>query len=367
MSGKGCLVYIIILLVVGVLLLVGSGFLTTLGIETWSAKWFGIEPALPTILLPAEPITGTTELLGFKTGFTNTLLATLLADIVLLALAFFGTRKLRSGDPAAMIPTGLQNFLETIIEALYNLAEGILGKRARKVFWVGATIFLFVLVANWMELIPGYDSVGLLAHPHEEGITAYNRKELGPIGLITGPAVEPAEAAHEAATTEETGEATHEAAAEGEHAELAGWVLVPFLRAANTDLNTTLALALVSVVMTQVYSIQALGLGGYLGKFLQTKRMGNGNPMGIIDTFVGILEAIAEFAKIISFAFRLFGNIFAGAVLLFVMGFLIPFFFPGVMIFYGLELFVGAIQALVFMMLTFVFISAATAAHGEGH
>jgi len=166
------------------------------------------------------------------------------------------------------------------------------------------------------------------------------------------PAVEPAESDHN-----ESGE--------GHQAE--GWVLVPFLRAANTDLNTTLALAVISVVMTQVYSIQALGLNGYLGKFIQTKRIGEGNPMGIIDTFVGVLEAIAEIAKIISFAFRLFGNIFAGAVLLFVMGFLMPFLFPGVMIFYGLELFVGAIQALVFMMLTFVFISAATAAHGEGH
>ncbi len=206
-----------------------------------------------------------------------------------------------------------------------------------------------------MELIPGFDSIGWLEHPHEEGITAYNRTELGPSGCSGA------------------GDRAGRGGGRGRRRGIArttrphGWVLVPFLRAANTDLNTTLALALISVVMTQVYSIQALGLGGYLGKFIQTKRMGERNPMGIIDTFVGVLEAIAEFAKIISFAFRLFGNIFAGAVLLFVMGFLIPFVFPGVMIFYGLELFVGAIQALVFMMLTFVFISAATAAHGEGH
>ena len=346
MSGKGCLIYIIVLAVIGGLLLISSGFLANLGIDTLLP-----EPVLPTILLPAEPISGTVEILGFNTGLTNTMLATLLADIVLVALAFFGTRKLRAGDESAMIPSGLQNLMEMIVEALYNLAEGILGTRTRKVFWLGATIFLFVLFANWMELIPGFDSIGWLEHPHEEGITAYNRSELGPIGKLQGPAIEPAEAAQ----------------AEGEHHEGEGWVLVPFLRAANTDLNVTVTLALVSVVMTQVYSIRALGWGGYLGKFLQTKRMGEGNAMGLIDTFVGVLEAIAEFAKIISFAFRLFGNIFAGAVLLFVMGFLIPFLFPGVMIFYGLELFVGAIQALVFMMLTFVFISAATAAHGEGH
>jgi F-type H+-transporting ATPase subunit a len=337
------------LVIVGLLLFISSGFLANLGIGTLLP-----EPVLPTILLPAEPITATTDILGFRTGFTNTLLATLLADIALVTLAYFGTRKLRSGDESAMVPSGLQNLLEAIVEGLYNLAEGILGTRTRKVFWLGATIFLFVLVANWMELIPGFDSIGWLEHPHEEGITAYQRSELGPIGILKGPAVEPAES-------------DHNASGEGEGHQAEGWVLVPFLRAANTDLNTTLALAVISVVMTQVYSIQALGLNGYLGKFIQTKRIGEGNPMGIIDTFVGVLEAIAEIAKIISFAFRLFGNIFAGAVLLFVMGFLMPFLFPGVMIFYGLELFVGAIQALVFMMLTFVFISAATAAHGEGH
>lgn len=349
MSRKGCLIYVVLVLIVGLLLFISSGFLANLGIGTLLP-----EPVLPTILLPAEPITATTEILGFKTGFTNTLLATLLADAVLIALAYFGTRKLRSGDKSAMIPSGLQNLLEAIVEGLYSLAEGILGTRARKVFWLGATIFLFVLVANWMELIPGFDSIGWIEHPHEEGITAYQRSELGPIGILKGPAVEPAESDHN-----ESGE--------GEGHQGDGWVLVPFLRAANTDLNTTLALAVISVVMTQIFSIQALGLSGYLGKFIQTKRIGEGNPMGIIDTFVGVLEAIAEFAKVISFAFRLFGNIFAGAVLLFVMGFLMPFLFPGVMIFYGLELFVGAIQALVFMMLTFVFISAATAAHGEGH
>jgi F-type H+-transporting ATPase subunit a len=184
-------------------------------------------------------------------------------------------------------------------------------------------------------------------------MTAYNMSDLGLFGVLKAPAVEP--------ETE-----THQEDA-GEHHESKGWVLVPFLRAANTDLNTTLALAVIAVVMIQVYSIQAHGFGGYFGKFLQTKAIGKGNFMGIIDTFVGLLEAISEFSKIISFAFRLFGNVFAGAVLLFVMSFLIPFLFPGMMIFYGLELFVGAIQAFVFMMLTFVFISAATVAHGEGH
>lgn len=349
MSGKGCLYIVGVLILMVVLLMLSSGFLANMGVTTWLP-----EPVLPTILLPAEPITGTIEILGFKTGFTNTLLATLLADIVLLALAFFGTRKLRAGDESSMIPTGLQNFLEMVVEALYNLAESVLGERTRRVFWLGATIFLFVLVANWMELIPGYDSVGWLQHPHEEGITAYNMAELGPIGMLQAPAVESAEPASHG-----------EEAEEGEHHEAEGYVLVPFLRAANTDLNTTLALALISVVLTWYFGVRALGLGGFLSKFIQIKRLSQGQIMGAIDLFVGALEAIGEFSRIISFAFRLFGNIFAGAVLLFVMGYLIPFLFPGVMIFYGLELFVGAIQALVFMMLTFVFIASATTGHGD--
>jgi F-type H+-transporting ATPase subunit a len=127
-----------------------------------------------------------------------------------------------------------------------------------------------------------------------------------------------------------------------------------------------LALALISVIMTQVYGIQALGFGEYLQRYLRMGRLAAGDfVMGLVDLFVGALEAVAEFAKIISFTFRLFGNIFAGAVLLFVMSYLIPLVFPGVMIFYGLEIFVGAIQALVFMMLTFVFIAVATTSHGD--
>ena len=185
---KGCGTLVIALILVGVLCGLSSGFLANLGVGTLLP-----EPVLPTIMLPAEPISGTIEILGFKTGLTNTMLATLLADIILVALAFFGTRKLPAGDKAAMVPSGLQNFLEVIVEGLYNMAQGILGERTRKVFWLGATIFLFILVANWMELVPGYDSIGWLEHPHEEGIRAYHRDELGPVGMLKGPAVEPAE------------------------------------------------------------------------------------------------------------------------------------------------------------------------------
>jgi F-type H+-transporting ATPase subunit a len=322
---------------------ISSGFLGSLGI---GAALDGLaKPTLPTILLPAEKIPAD----GF---ITNTLIATILADVVILLLFGLGLRRLRK-NPDDLVPrTRWQNLLEMWIEGLYNLAESVLGGKARKVFWVGATIFIFVIIANWMELLPGFDTVGII-EPAHEGLKGYEKGAFLGIPALVGELEE----------GEGEAESHGEEAAQEEH-HGAGYVLRPFLRAANTDLNTTLALALISVVLTQVYSIRELGLSGYLGRFIQTKRIGQGNPMGGIDFFVGILESIAEFAKIISFTFRLFGNIFAGQVLLFVMGFLIPFVFFGVLIFWGLEIFVGAIQALVFMMLTFVFMSIAMTHHG---
>jgi F-type H+-transporting ATPase subunit a len=344
MSGKGCLYVFIGLVLTFGLCGLSSGFLGALGTGTLLDGL--AKPVLPTILLPAEKIPG-------WGGITNTLIATILADIVILTLFFLGTRKLRAAGDAGLVPTSrLQNLVEMLIEGLYGMAESILGGKARKVFWLGATIFIFILVANWLELIPGFDSVGIIEHAHE-GVDAAEKGTFLGIPALVGPL----EGTESAETEEAHGEE------EGSHSE--GYILVPFLRAANTDLNTTLALAIIAMVMVQVYGIRELGAKGYFGKFLQTKRIGDGNPMGLLDLFVGILESISEFAKIISFTFRLFGNIFAGQVLLFIMSFLIPFLFFGVLIFWGLELFVGVIQALVFMMLTFVFLSMAMAGHGD--
>jgi F-type H+-transporting ATPase subunit a len=340
------------LLVPTLLCAISSGFLGSLGIPTALDGLF--KPTLPTILLPAEGIPDN------DSPITNTIIATALADLVILVLFFRGTRKLRKGDAGLVPASRLQSLVEMIVEALYNLAEGILGSKARKVFWLGATIFIFVLVANWMELLPGFDSIGIIEPAHGD-LTGYEKDTVLGIPVLLGPMEEEHEEEPEAQ------EAGHGEAHEAEHEEHAahGYVLRPFLRAANTDLNVTLALALVSVVFIQIYSIRELGLGGFLGRFIQTKRLGEGNPMGAIDFVVGILETIAEVAKIISFAFRLFGNIFAGQVLLFVMGFLIPFVSFGILIFWGLEIFVGAIQALVFMMLTFVFLAVAMTGHGD--
>ncbi len=260
----------------------------------------------------------------------NTLVGLLLADLVLIGLFLAGTRHIRAGRPEAMVPRGLQNLVEAVYEFLVNFLRSILGERAEKMLPLLITFFLFILVANWIELFPGFDTVGLIERVHEgEGHAV---RQVGLFLFLThGP---------------------------GEYR------LVPFLRAANTDLNVPLALALISVFMTQVYGVQALGWG-YFSRFINIKALISGGPMGVMDFLVGLLETISEFIKIVSFGFRLFGNIFAGMVLLLVISSLVPFVAP--VLFYILELFVGAVQALVFMMLTAAFTAVATAGHGEHH
>jgi F-type H+-transporting ATPase subunit a len=124
----------------------------------------------------------------------------------------------------------------------------------------------------------------------------------------------------------------------------------------------TLAIALVSFFFVEMWGLKTLGIG-YLGKFFNFKAVMKGSPMGLIDVFVGLLELISEFIRIVSFTFRLFGNIFAGEVLLLMMSYLVPFLF--VLPFYFLEIFVGFIQAAVFALLTLVFATMAVESHGD--
>ncbi len=133
-------------------------------------------------------------------------------------------------------------------------------------------------------------------------------------------------------------------------------LLIPFLRGSSTDLNLTLAIALVAMGAVQFFGISSLGFLGYAGKFINFKE----GPVGF---FVGVLELFAEVARIISFTFRLFGNMFAGEILLIVMGFLLPLI--GILPFLGLELFVGVIQAFIFATLTLVFSVMAVQSHGS--
>jgi F-type H+-transporting ATPase subunit a len=165
------------------------------------------------------------------------------------------------------------------------------------------------------------------------------------------------EAAGEAHTTTPVG-----AEECGEH----GCIVVPYVRVASTDLNFTMGLGLVSVVMSWYYGFRALGAREYLSRFFNTRGFKNSLIFGSLDFVVGLLELLGEFTRIISFTFRLFGNIFAGSIMIFVFSTLIPAVVPAGV--YLLEVFVGAIQAFVFMMLTVVFIHLATIGHGgEAH
>ena len=305
-----------------------------------------LKAVLPVILVKPEPLTGPVL---FGAPLTNTMVAMVLVDLVVLGLGVLAARRAGPLPPPVRGLGILVNLFEFLIEALYeNLAKVVLGPRARHVFPLVVTIFLMVLTANWMGLIPGFDSIGKVepAHGHEGGYAVIH---WGPFTLLTA---EPAAADGHG---KEGGE-PHEAKAEG-------FVLVPYLRALSTDLNFTIGLALVAVFMVQVWGVRALG-PGYFWKFFNVKAIRRGF-MGIIEFFVSLLELISEVAKIVSFSFRLFGNIFAGHVLLGIMIFLLPLLIPAV--FYGLEIFVGLIQAFIFMMLTMVFIALATAGHGEEH
>ena len=292
-------------------------------------------PIAPHVQLPAEAL-GSATLPIIGEPLTNTLVATAIADVVLILLAFFVWRAVRRGD---QILTGITGTVEAIIEGLFSLTESTAGKWAKTIFVWMATIVLLVLIVNWTELLPGVDSIGLF-DPHH----------------VANP---------EACTFDAVHIGSLEIVAVGGEQECSAAV-VPFVRVASTDLNFTIALALVSVVVTQIIGVRALGIS-YFTKFVNTKTLFTVPMFGVVNFLVGFLEAILELAKILSFSFRLFGNIFAGSILLFVVGSLVPVFLQsGVLMF---EWFVGIIQAIVFGLLTLIFMSLATVSHGdeEGH
>lgn len=239
------------------------------------------------ISLAAEPL--------FHVGsfpITNTLIMAWSVIAVLTVFAWIARSQL------ALIPRGVSNAFEAVVEALLNFVNSVTNDReqSERFLPIIATIFLFVIASNWIELVPGLGTIGI--REVEEGRS----------------------------------------------------VLVPFIRSASADLNVTLAIAVISVAVTQWFGVRALGLGGHLKKFFNLS-----NP---IMTFVGLLELVSEFAKIVSFSFRLFGNIFAGEVLLLVVSSLAPYIVP--LPFLVLEIFVGFVQALVFSMLTLVNLQMAT-------
>lgn len=317
----------------------------------------GIKPIMPEVFLPGEKLSETPLFSIPGVGdfyYTNTLTGLLLADLVVLLIAFGVSRAVKSGK---MILGGISGAVEALLEALYGITEGTAGKWAKPIFSWFATITLLVLASNWLGLIPGAETIGIIHEGHGE----YAVKDLGQIGSLKIQTIW--------ANEEETAHGEAKApAAEGEHAaegeEHHGAAVIPFHRPVSTDLNFTFALAITAVVMIQVFGFRAQGLG-YLKKFWNTSTLFSKPIFGVIDFGVGLLELVSEFSKILSFAFRLFGNMFAGAVLLFVIGSLVPVFAQSM--FYLLEFFVGLIQAVVFGMLTMVFMAQATQGHGEHH
>lgn len=223
---------------------------------------------------------------------TNSLLTTWIVMAIIFIFAYL------AGKNLSKVPTGLQNFGELVIEGIYNTVEGLAGNRSARFFPFLATFFILIIVSNYFGLLPGIGTIGIFEH--------HDGKE----------------------------------------------VLVPILRSANSDINLTLALALISVIVTHYFSITTLGIIEYLKRYFSL------NPVLL---FVGFLEIIAEITKVLSLSFRLFGNIFAGEALLVTISGLFAFFVP--LPFMMLELLVGFVQATVFMMLTLVFMIILTEKH----
>jgi F-type H+-transporting ATPase subunit a len=278
---------------------------------------------------------------------TNSMLQTVLVVLAIALFFFLATRRMR------LVPKGAQNFGEAIVELLLGITEGTAGRRVgRRIFPLIATLFIFILVANYSGLLPGVGTIGGCAR-HETGHAAVAPA----VGATGGEGV-----VDEHATGTEAA-AQEEVATGGlPSPESAGYCpegteFVPFLRAPNADLNMTLAMALLAVGIVQFAGIAAHGVGGYL-KELAT------------PIFLTPIHIIGEISRVISLSFRLFGNIFGGEVLVTVMYALLGGIFVGfaTFIFLGIELLFGLIQALIFSILTLVFISTAVAGHaGADH
>ncbi|MFA6081669.1 MAG: FoF1 ATP synthase subunit a [Patescibacteria group bacterium] len=244
---------------------------------------------MPKISIKAEIIT---HLFGL--AITNSMIASAIVFLLTVFVALYFKQQ-----SAQKRKGNFYYLIKFFIKSIYDLFYSVLGAKTDVFFPLLFSFFFYILLENWFGLLPGVGSVLIkVVEGHEE-------------------------------------------------------VFVPLLRGNNADLNTTLALAIISVFSIQFFAIKYLGIKKYLHKFF--------NFSDPISFFVGILDILSEFSKVLSFAFRLFGNIFAGEVLLTIVAFLVPVLasFP----FIALEIFVGFVQALVFSMLTAVFLSGAIAEH----
>jgi len=302
---------------------------------------------------------------------TNTVLTSWIVVLTIIIIVYFGTRR------RDLVPRGFQNVFEAAIEAFYGLVVSVAGeKNGRRFFPVVATIFFFVLASNWLSLLPVFNSIGLVKE-QEHGFVM-EKAEVGSLSVGYVSLSSPSDLRLTGGGTIDEDDAdAHEKFAEAkEDGKLVG-ELLPLFRGPNTDINTPLALAIVSAIAVESWGIASLGLG-YGKKFFNFGlffrglfRLNVGQMLqGVLDAFVGIIELISELARLVSFTFRLFGNMFAGEVVILIFTFLTPLV-VGV-VFYGLELFIGVVQAFIFALLTLVFGALAVAEHAsheadEGH
>ena len=259
------------------------------------------------ITLFAEPVA---HIGNFQ--ITNALINGWITAFVLVLFFIYIGRKVKN------IPKGAQNLFEIILEQAISLTDTVTGdrKKSEKFLPIVLSLFLFVLISNWIGILPGVGTVGFIESGHGENI------------------------------------------------------FVPYLRGSTADLNTTLAISLFAVVGSHIFGVMTIGVWNHLNKFLNFKALFEipkkfrNEPTIIlvnpIKIFVGLVEIIGEFAKVASLSFRLFGNIFAGEVLLASMMAIFAYILPLPFIF--LEIIVGIIQALIFAMLTLVFMTIATSA-----
>ncbi len=278
----------------------------------------------PHISLAAEKIG---SIIGIS--FTNSILMTWLVMGFLTVISLLVSKQIR------VIPGNFQSLVEAIIDGLYQLFTSVVGTHdVARFFPLLATIFIFVTISNWSGLLPGVGTIGFFENRVTAQITGFIKN----VRAFSEPVIEVEQISETPVKSEESQSVpAHEQK------------FIPLFRGPTADLNTTLALAIIAVVSVQYFGLRTLGIS-YLKKFF--------NFSDPIMFGVGLLEIVSEFSRILSFAFRLFGNIFAGEVLLTVIAFLMPLIVP--LPFLGLELFVGIIQALVFSMLTAVFLNMAT-------
>jgi F-type H+-transporting ATPase subunit a len=288
----------------------------------------------------------------WKINITNTMVTSWLVVVLMVGLVYLASRRWE------LVPRGVQNLLEAIIETFYNLVVSIAGeKNGRRFFPAVATIFFFVLFANWFSLFPIFNVIGL-GEESDHGFVM-QKTDLGPLPTTYVALSSPSQLQGQTINKDDP-QAAQKAEEQRDKGNFVGEIR-PFLRGINTDLNTPLALAIMSAIFVEFWGISTLGFFTYGRKFFNfggllrgIRRLSPGQVFqGGIDAFVGFLELVSEIVRLISFTFRLFGNMFAGEVVILMFTFLIPLVFT--LPVYGLELFVGLIQAFIFAALTLVF------------